>query len=122
MRQTRRVTWMVVGGIIGGWAGYWIGHLLGWSANAEWPLHIGGGTGAILTSMGMSVLGVLLARLAVGPRGRAVTPYSRQPAAGRAHERDPRARVLATGRRTIRRTVGDVGGQLVLAEPTTRSA
>ena len=68
MRQSWRVTWMVVGGILGGWAGYWIGHLLGWSVNAEWPLHIGGGTGAILMSMGMSVLGVLLARLAVGPR------------------------------------------------------
>ncbi len=68
MRQSWRVTWMVIGGIIGGWAGYWIGHLLGWSVNAQWPLHVGGGTGAILVSMAMSVLGVLIGRLAVGPR------------------------------------------------------
>ncbi len=119
MRQSWRVTWMVVGGIIGGWAGYWIGHLLGWSVNAEWPLHIGGGTGAILMSMGMSVLGVLLARLAVGPRLAEPSPRIPTAAAGRAHEPDPRARGLATGRCTIRRTVGDVGGQLVVAEPTT---
>lgn len=68
MRQPFRVSLIVLGGIIGGWVGYWLGHLAGWSTDAQWPLHVGGGTGAILLSMAMSVLGVLLARLAVGPR------------------------------------------------------
>lgn len=68
MKQSVRVLWMVLGGIVGGWAGYWIGHLAGWSTDAEWPWHIGGGTGAILLSMAMSLAGVLVARLAVGPR------------------------------------------------------
>lgn len=67
MRQPFRVLWMVVGGIIGGWVGYWLGDLAGWSTNAQWPLHVGGGAGAILLSMAMAVLGVLLARWAVGP-------------------------------------------------------
>ena len=68
MRQSLRVLCMVLGGILGGWAGYWLGHVAGWSVDAEWPWHIGGGTGAILLSMGLALLGVLLARLAVGPR------------------------------------------------------
>jgi hypothetical protein len=59
---------MVVGGFIGAYAGYWIGYLLGWSSDAEWPLRVGGGTGAILLSIVLSVLGVLLVRLLVGPQ------------------------------------------------------
>lgn len=82
MRQSWRVTWMVIGGIVGGWVGYWIGHLLGWSVNAEWPLRIGGGSGAILMSMGMAVLGVLLARLAVGPHLAQPSPPSSGDASG----------------------------------------
>jgi hypothetical protein len=61
MTKTIRVLWMVVGGIVGGYVGYWLGHLAGWSTDAEWPFRIGGGQGAILTSIGMAVLGVLLA-------------------------------------------------------------
>ena len=56
---------MVLCGIGGGWIGYWIGHAAGWSVNAEWPGQIGGGTGAILMSMGMSMLFVALAAVAV---------------------------------------------------------
>jgi hypothetical protein len=46
------VVLLVIIGIIGAWVGYWIGHALGWSANAEFPLKIGGGTWAI----GLSIL------------------------------------------------------------------
>lgn len=67
MRSWVRVLWMVVGGFIGAYAGYWIGYLLGWSSDAEWPFRVGGGTGAILLSIAMSVLGVALVRLLVGP-------------------------------------------------------
>lgn len=87
MRQSLRVVCMVLGGIVGGWVGYWLGHLLGWSVDADWPWHVGGGTGAVLMSLGLSVLGVLLARLAVGPRPA-------QPGPDRASESvmsDPRA-------------------------------
>jgi hypothetical protein len=52
---------VVLCGIVGGWIGYWIGYAAGWSVNAEWPRQIGGGTGAILMSIGMSVLFVALA-------------------------------------------------------------
>jgi hypothetical protein len=58
---------MVVGGFIGAYAGYWIGYLFGWSSDAEWPFRVGGGTGAILLSISVSVLGVFLVRLLVGP-------------------------------------------------------
>jgi hypothetical protein len=68
MRSWVRVLWMVLGGFIGAYAGYWIGYLLGWSSDAEWPLKVGGGTGAILLSIAMSVLGVSLVRLMVGPK------------------------------------------------------
>ena len=60
MSKTSRVLWMVLGGVVGGYFGYWIGHLAGWSSDAEWPFKIGGGTGAILVSIGLAVLGVLL--------------------------------------------------------------
>jgi hypothetical protein len=56
---------VVLCGIVGGWIGYWIGHAAGWSVNADWPGQIGGGTGAILLSMGMSVLFVALAAVVV---------------------------------------------------------
>jgi hypothetical protein len=42
--------------------------LAGLSIDAEWPFRIGGGTGAILLSIGMAVRGVFLVRLVVGPR------------------------------------------------------
>ena len=63
MRRAFRVPFMVLGGIIGGWGGYWIGHLAGWSIDAEWPWEIGGGTGAVLLSIGLAVAGVLLVDL-----------------------------------------------------------
>jgi hypothetical protein len=59
MRKGFRVLLMVVGGIVGGWAGYWIGHAFGWSTNADFPWTVGGGTGAILMSMALAVVGVL---------------------------------------------------------------
>jgi MFS family permease len=60
MRTVYRPLLMVLGGIVGGYLGYWVGHVAGWSADAEWPWHVGGGTGAIVTSMVGAVLGVLL--------------------------------------------------------------
>jgi hypothetical protein len=63
MHRAFRVLFMVLAGIIGGWGGYWIGHLAGWSVDAEWPWEIGGGTGAVLLSIGMAVAGVLLVDL-----------------------------------------------------------
>jgi hypothetical protein len=63
MHKAIRILLMVLGGIIGGWGGYWIGHLAGWSVDAEWPWEIGGGTGAVLLSIGMAVAGVLLVDL-----------------------------------------------------------
>jgi len=59
MGKVSRVLLMVLGGIVGGWGGYWIGHLAGWSVDAEWPWEIGGGTGAVLLSIGLAVAGVL---------------------------------------------------------------
>jgi hypothetical protein len=61
MTKALRILFMVLCGIVGAWVGYWIGHLAGWSENADWPLRIGGGTGAILLSMAFAVLGVALA-------------------------------------------------------------
>ena len=61
MSKTYRVLWMVLGGIVGGYFGYWIGHLAGWSTDANWPFKIGGGAGAIAMSIGLTVLGVLIA-------------------------------------------------------------
>ncbi len=63
MNRVARVLLMVLGGIIGGWGGYWIGHLAGWSVDAEWPWSFGGGTGAIVLSIGLAVAGVLLVEL-----------------------------------------------------------
>ena len=59
----RRSVWallMVLGGIVGGWGGYWIGHLAGWSTDADWPQRIGGGTGAVLLSIGLAIARVLI--------------------------------------------------------------
>jgi MFS family permease len=64
MHRTFRVLLMVLGGIVGGYFGYWAGHWAGWSVDADWPWRIGGGTGAILISMGLAVVGVLLVGLA----------------------------------------------------------
>jgi hypothetical protein len=65
MIKVLNITTVVLCGIVGGWLGYWAGHALGWSENANWPETIGGGTGAILMSMGMAVLFVALAALVV---------------------------------------------------------
>jgi len=62
MRKTFRVLVMVLGGVVGGYCGYWIGYLAGWSTNADWPLQIGGGNGAIALSIAMAAVGVLFAR------------------------------------------------------------
>ena len=42
-----------------------IRYLAGWSQNADWPGRIGGGSGAIVLSIGMSVLFVVLAGIMV---------------------------------------------------------
>lgn len=69
MPKALRIALIVLCGIAGAWGGYWIGHFAGWSTDAVWPLKIGGGTGAILLSIGVSVLGVVLA-WALLPRRR----------------------------------------------------
>jgi hypothetical protein len=63
MPKVVRVLLMVLGGLIGGWGGYWLGHLAGWSVDAEWPRQIGGGTGAVLLSIGLAAAGALLVDL-----------------------------------------------------------
>jgi hypothetical protein len=65
MRKTLNVLIMVLCGVVGAWAGYWLGYLAGWSENAEWPGKIGGGSGAILLSIGMSVSFAVLAGIVV---------------------------------------------------------
>jgi hypothetical protein len=65
MRRAVNILICVLCGIAGGWIGYWIGYAAGWSTNAEWPGQVGGGTGAILLSIGTSVLFVALAAIAV---------------------------------------------------------
>ena len=51
MRAWMIVVVLVIIGIVGAWVGYWIGDALGWSTNAEFPLKIGAGAGAILLSI-----------------------------------------------------------------------
>ena len=65
MRRTLNIIFIVFCGVVGAWVGYWIGHLAGWSENADWPGTIGGGSGAVLLSIGVSVLFVALAGLVV---------------------------------------------------------
>ena len=65
MRRVLRVLFLVFCGCVGAWAGYWIGHLAGWSQDADWPGRIGGGSGAILMSIGTSVLFVFLAGILI---------------------------------------------------------
>jgi len=65
MKRVMRIVLLVACGVVGAWVGYWLGYLAGWSKNAEWPGTIGGGTGAILVSIGMSVLFVAVAGLLV---------------------------------------------------------
>lgn len=52
MRAFVTVLVLVIIGIVGAWVGYWIGHALGWTTDAEFPLHVGGGARAI----GLSIL------------------------------------------------------------------
>lgn len=65
MRRTLTVVALVLCGIVGAWVGYWVGYQLGWSEGAIWPWTVGGGTGAILLSIGVSVLFVFVAGLIV---------------------------------------------------------
>jgi hypothetical protein len=65
MIKVLNITIVVLCGVVGGWTGYWAGYALGWSEHATWPQTIGGGTGAILLSMGLAVLFVALAALVV---------------------------------------------------------
>ncbi len=60
----------VIVGIICGWGGYWLGHLAGWSADAEWPTQIGGGTGAIVLSIALAVAGALITLALTSRRAR----------------------------------------------------
>lgn len=60
MSTTYRVLCMVLAGVLGGYFGYWLGHLAGWSTDADWPFTIGGGAGAIVTSIGLAVVAVLV--------------------------------------------------------------
>lgn len=69
-RGSVRALMMVLGGLVGGWGGYWLGHLAGWSANADWPVRIGGGTGAILLSIGLAVAGALITGGVLARRAR----------------------------------------------------
>lgn len=55
MRAWVMIVLLVLVGIVGAWVGYWIGHFLGWSRDAEFPLRIGGGDGAILVSICLSI-------------------------------------------------------------------
>jgi hypothetical protein len=52
---------MVAAGMAGAYGGYWIGHALGWSREAEWPLRIGGGGGAVVLSVLASLACVAIA-------------------------------------------------------------
>jgi hypothetical protein len=65
MRKVLNIILVVVCGVVGAWIGYWVGYAAGWSENAEWPWTVGGGSGAILLSIGTSVLFVLVASAAV---------------------------------------------------------
>ena len=69
-REWLRVVAAVVVGIICGWGGYWLGHLAGWSADADWPVHIGGGAGAIVLSIALAVAGALITIALLSRRGR----------------------------------------------------
>lgn len=64
MGRAMHVLYLVVCGIVGAWVGYWIGHAAGLSEDAEWPWHVGGGTGAVLLSIVMAVVFVLVAQWA----------------------------------------------------------
>jgi hypothetical protein len=65
MRKALGVLFLVVCGVVGAWVGYWVGHLAGWSEDAHWPGTVGGGTGAILMSIGLSVLFMIIAGVLV---------------------------------------------------------
>lgn len=65
MIRALNVTIIVLCGIVGAWVGYWIGYAAGWSENAVWPSTIGGGTGAIVTSIVVSVAFVAASALAI---------------------------------------------------------
>jgi hypothetical protein len=69
-RKGLRVVTAVIVGIICGWGGYWLGHLAGWSTDADWPTTIGGGTGAILLSVGLAAAGALATIAVLARRSR----------------------------------------------------
>jgi hypothetical protein len=59
--RTLNMIFVIVCGIVCGWWGYWLGHWAGWSENADWPSHIGGGAGAIVLSVVFMLIGVAAA-------------------------------------------------------------
>jgi hypothetical protein len=65
MVKVLNIVILVLCGVVGAWVGYWVGYALGWATNASWPGTIGGGTGAILLSIGTSVLSVVVAASAI---------------------------------------------------------
>lgn len=69
-RGPLRVVTAVVVGVICGWGGYWLGHLAGWSADADWPVRIGGGTGAIVLSICLAVAGAVSTLALLSRQGR----------------------------------------------------
>ena len=66
MSKPTRVVVTVVAGIIAGWCGYWIGHWFGWSSNADWPVSLGGGAGAIMLSIAFAVVAALIVGRSLG--------------------------------------------------------
>lgn len=63
MRRVYPVILVVLAGIVAGWSGYWLGHAFGWSRDADWPLQIGSGQGAIALSAGLAaaaMVGIVL--------------------------------------------------------------
>ena len=63
--RSRQIVFVVGCGILGGYLGYWGGHLVGWSRDADWPLGIGGGWGAILLAIAASLVAAAAANSVV---------------------------------------------------------
>ncbi len=82
MSTSMRVIVTVFAAIVAGWCGYWLGHLFGWSENADWPLSVGGGAGAIMLAIVFSLVAVAVAGRLVGLFG-AESPRSPAATAGR---------------------------------------
>lgn len=68
VRRTLILIFIIICGMVCGWGGYWIGHRLGWSENAEWPGQIGGGTGAMVLSVVVAIIGIVAATASLSVR------------------------------------------------------